>query len=355
MEFSEKELAKILAEHKLWVESRGKKGERANLGGADLSGVNLIGIDLSDAYLNGAKLIDADLKNTDLSRADLSDAALFRADLRSANLSDANLSDANLSRANLESVLLDRANLTGAYLGYTVLQFSSVVGANLKNALFGFTSLDSIDGALNLESVIHGAPSRFSANFLLDKTIPDSFLEGIGVPRNLVENLSSFREGSPINLNSCFISYSSANQDFSQRLFERLKSENVAVWYAPEEMKGGRTLRDQIDSAIRLHDKLLLVLSEESMESGWVETEITQARKKERESGVRSLFPISIVDDFSKIQNWSLFDSDSGRDVAKEIREFYIPNFSNWKDHNSFELEFKKLMRDLEPDSDPPD
>lgn len=37
-----------------------------------------------------------------------------------------------------------------------------------------------------------------------------------------------------------------------------------SVWYAPEEMKGGRKLHDQIDDALRVHDKLLLVLSEAS-------------------------------------------------------------------------------------------
>ena len=35
------------------------------------------------------------------------------------------------------------------------------------------------------------------------------------------------------------------------------------------------------------------------------------------------------------------------RILAVELREYYIPDFSNWKDHDAFEAEFGKLLRDL--------
>lgn len=37
--------------------------------------------------------------------------------------------------------------------------------------------------------------------------------------------------------------------------------------------------------AIRAHDRLLLILSEDSMNSEWVKTEIANAREKERREG----------------------------------------------------------------------
>ena len=43
-------------------------------------------------------------------------------------------------------------------------------------------------------------------------------------------------------------------------------------------MKAGRKIHDQIVEAIRLHDKLLLILSEHSMKSRWVAEEIKRAR-----------------------------------------------------------------------------
>ena len=119
-----------------------------------------------------------------------------------------------------------------------------------------------------------------------------------------------------------------------------------AYSYAPEDMKGGRKVHEQVFRAIQMHDKLLLVLSEESMKSEWVTSEIRRARKVEREENRRKLFPIRLVD-FDTIKNWECFDVDSGKDLASELREYYIPDFSNWKNHEAFETEFTKLLRDL--------
>lgn len=55
------ELRKILDEHKVWVDSMGKNGRKANL-----SGANLIRADLQGANLQGADLWGADLQGADL-------------------------------------------------------------------------------------------------------------------------------------------------------------------------------------------------------------------------------------------------------------------------------------------------
>ncbi|EMF5696134.1 pentapeptide repeat-containing protein [Enterobacter roggenkampii] len=87
------ELTKILAEHKIWIESFRKNGSRANLRGADLYGADLCDADLRDADLRDADLRDADLRDADLRDADLRDADLRGADLRDADLRDADLPD----------------------------------------------------------------------------------------------------------------------------------------------------------------------------------------------------------------------------------------------------------------------
>ena len=63
------------------------------------SGANLSGLDLRGANLSKADLRGADLKNTNLSGADLSGADLAYTDLRGADLSGAKLSDCDLSGA----------------------------------------------------------------------------------------------------------------------------------------------------------------------------------------------------------------------------------------------------------------
>ena len=49
------------------------------------------------------------------------------------------------------------------------------------------------------------------------------------------------------------------------------------------------------------------------------------------------------------IKKWKAFDEETGKDMAREIRSYFIPDFSNWKDHDSFEAAYKRLMKDFKP------
>ena len=110
---------------------------------------------------------------------------------------------------------------------------------------------------------------------------------------------------------------------------------------------GGRKIHEQLDEAIRLHDKLLLILSEHSMASGWVGTEIANARQREAREKKQMLFPITIAP-FEEVKQWKKFDADRGTDSAREIREYYIPDFSNWdRDNGAYQKEFEKLVAAL--------
>ena len=99
----------ILENHKKWLQGIG--GERANLSGADLCGVDLSGADLR--YAN--------LSNTDLSYATLCNANLSGADLRYANMRDANLSGADVSSIKYNeqtAYYAIQCPEEGAYIGY---------------------------------------------------------------------------------------------------------------------------------------------------------------------------------------------------------------------------------------------
>jgi hypothetical protein len=177
--------------------------------------------------------------------------------------------------------------------------------------------------------------------------IPESFLRGCGVPENLIRYIPSLLNSEDgIQFYSCFISYSSKDEEFARRLHGQMRDAHLRVWFAPEEMKGGNLLIEQIETAIRVYDKLLIVLSEASLESPWVITELRQARKAERQSGKRKLFPVRLVD-FETLRDWECFDADSGKDLAVELREYFIPDFSHWKDHDQFEAAFARLLKDL--------
>jgi hypothetical protein len=49
---------------------------------------------------------------------------------------------------------------------------------------------------------------------------------------------------------------------------------------------------------------------------------------------------------------WKCFDADAGKDSAREIREYFVPDFSNWKDHDSYQKAFQRLVRDLKAEGE---
>jgi TIR domain len=201
--------------------------------------------------------------------------------------------------------------------------------------------------AQGLEAVVHLGPSTIGTDTLVRSggKIPKPFLRGCGVPDNFITYIKSL-VGSGIEYYSLFISYSTKDQNFAERLHADLQAEGVRCWFAPHDVQAGRKLHEQIDEAIRLHDKLLLILSSHSMESEWVKTEICNARKREVRENARVLFPISLAP-FEAIRDWEAFDADTGKDSAREIREYFIPDFSNWENHGSYKKAFDRFMRDL--------
>src|SRR5438105_11289631 len=90
------ELAEILDQHKIWAESGGESGAKA-----DLCGVNLAKADLTGVNLQGAHLHRVNLAGADLSMANLRGASLVRANLQNANLLGTELRGANLMGANV--------------------------------------------------------------------------------------------------------------------------------------------------------------------------------------------------------------------------------------------------------------
>ena len=304
----------------------------------DLRESDLVAADLSKMDLNGANLEGALLSGADFRMADLSGGSLRRADLVDANLVDTDLFHADLSGANLREANLIGANLRKAQLA----------GANLSRAIFDETVLSDVDlsQAIGLESCFHVGPSVLDYRTLArSRNLPLAFLRGCGLPDILIEYLPSLLN-EPIQFYSCFISYSTKDQDFAERLHADLQNKGVRCWFAPHNIQGGKKLHEQIDEAIRIYDRLLLILSDHSMNSEWVQTEIAKARKRERTERRRMLFPVRLVD-FNTIRDWECFHADAGKDSAQEIREYYIPDFSNWKDHDSYQRELEKLLRDL--------
>lgn len=311
-------------------------------------------LDLRDADLRKRNLRNVDLRGADLTRADLSESDLSRANLTEAKLTGSKLTravlggadpiatelalqtrDSTLTGTNFRFADLSDADLRGAFMLWTNLSGATLTSADFTELVCGWSVFVDVDlsRVRGMESARHVAPSNVGIDTIYKSQgkIPEAFLRGCGVPDSFIAIIRSLVGATePIQFNSCFISYSSKDEEFARRLYSRMRDQHLRVWFAPEEMKGGQKLVEQLDQAIQVNDRLLLVLSEASMRSEWVQTEIRRARRAERNEGRRKLFPIRLVN-FDAIRAWECFDADTGKDLAVELREYFIPDFSNWK------------------------
>jgi hypothetical protein len=337
----------------VWTNLQEADLQRGHLQEADLQRAGLQGADLREANLQRANLREASLQGVKLQGTNLREASL-----REANLSKASLQGASLQGASLQGASLQEASLQGASLQGASLQGASLQGANFQEALLQETALVDLDVSVaqGLDTVIHMGPSYISTDTLIKSRnkIPEVFLLGCGVPESFIDYLPSLIGAmEPLQFYSCFISYSTKDEEFAKRLHSKMRDNNLRVWFANEDLKGGHKLHEQIDEAIRVYDKLILVLSPQSIHSKWVMNEVRRTRKAELASGRRKFFPIALMD-YKRLNDWQCIDSETGTDLAAEIREYYVPDFRGWKDHDTFEGAFAKLLEGLKAVDEPP-
>jgi hypothetical protein len=341
----------------IWNRQREENPEVApDLNGADLRGVNLCRANLRWAHLGGADLQDARLEETNLTKADLSGANLLMANLRRADLSEANLTEAGLglakaTEANLRNAMLSStsllasnlngAELMGAKLYNTDFTNATLKGADLHQAVAQMAQFISVDlsEAKGLESMVHQGHSviDISTVFRSKGKIPETFLRGCGVPDEFITYMKSL-VGRAIEFYSCFISYSSKDQEFADCLYTNLQNSGVRCWLASEDMKIGDDIWDTIDQAIRDREKLLLIFSKNSIKSAWVENEVKKALAEERREAKRILFPIRIDDSVMECDKpWATLVRDNR----------HIGDFKKWKQPEALKKSFERLLRDL--------
>jgi hypothetical protein len=245
-----------------------------DLRGAELNGRHYVsenfgGINFQQADLREAKLRDADLYSANLCSAKLEDA-----DLSGACLGASNLSEADFTKAHLGSVDFSHANLDETTFASADLSFANFTGARIRatdfrQAFFASTIFGEMDlsSAIGLETVNHDGPSVIGIDVIYASKgrLPEQFLRDCGVPENFIRYMPSLvnsEEG--IQFYSCFISYSGNDEPFAKRLHGRMRDAYLRVWFAPADIQGGKKLHEQIETAIRVYDKLLIVLSEAS-------------------------------------------------------------------------------------------
>jgi hypothetical protein len=354
VDFRTRKYLKILNQGiEVWNEWRSKHpGAIPDLSMADLTSANLCGVDFSHAYLINCNLAHANLCEAyfdfaECTRADFTSANLEKASFLETNLTAAIFAHANLKQthffgARLQSTNFGHADLVEANLSYANLTNAVLADANFERAEIQSTIFGDVDlsVAKGLNTLKHFGPSTLGIDTLYRSggNITETFMRGVGIPESLIVYAHSLTQQS-IEFYSCFISYSSKNQNFAERLLADLQNKGVRCWFAPKDLKIGQKIRVGIDESIRIHDKLLVVLSRDSVSSDWVEKEVETAFEQERAQKRIILFPIRLDDAVMRIESGWPADIRRTRNIG---------DFRHWKNHNKYQNAFDRLLASLQ-------
>jgi hypothetical protein len=280
-------------------------------------------------------------------RPDLSGERIQELSLAYYNLTGTDFSRARVSVVSFGFARLTNCSFRNAFFGLCafdacVLAGSDFTGATVFRSTFTHVSLSGVRGLEHLDE--YTADNSIGLEtFFESGGLPESLLRASGVPEEFIQYAASL-VGKAIEYYSCFLSYSSKDDEFARRLYEGLQAKNVRTWFAPEDLKIGDRFRVRIDESIRVHDKAVIILSAHSVASDWVESEVEAALERERKEGRDVLFPIAIDDEgFDSQQPWA----------AHVRRTRQIGDFRKWKSHDDYTRAFDRLVRDLKK-SQPP-
>ena len=214
--------------------------------------------------------------------------------------------------------------------------------------------------AVGLEEANHFSSSVISTGTIqLSKgKIPLAFLRGCGLSdldieyarlaapgldagqvTDITREISQKYMGNAVQSCSCFISYSDKDEEFTRRLYDSLQDKGIRCWFAPEDMQIGDHLRTTVGEQAHSLDKLLVILSENSIQSRWIGHEVEKAIAEEKEHGRVKLFPLRLDEAPLKAEAGWVETLRLGRPIA---------DFSNWKNQVDYENAFERLLGDLQ-------
>lgn len=293
-----------------------------NFAGYDFSKGKFVGNEFDLVDFSNAKLVDIDAKVTRF------DKCSFRgADLTKANLYNAQFAYCDFTGCRLKDAFLVR----------TLFRYCKMDDVDFGLAEFGETDFinTTLNRARGLASARHDSPSNIDLK-TLRHILPIKFLRGVGLSDELIA--AQLFEPDASGYHSCFISFSTRDEKFAEKLYDDLQVSGIRCWFAPHDLAIGAATVDEIDRQIGQLDKLVIILSRASLKSQWVEDEVLKAYAEERRRKKRVLLPVRLDDAVMRAREaWAL--------KLRDQRN--IGDFSAWRSSGQYQRAFKRLLSSL--------
>jgi L-histidine Nalpha-methyltransferase len=154
-------------------------------------------------------------------------------------------------------------------------------------------------------------------------------------------NLISQRTG------KVFVSYSHADRDFVQRLRQELVSHGIHAWTDFTDTDPDTKLFEQIEQAIRVADRVLLVFSDSSKDREWVRAEVKLAFRN-LPPAERPKLCVLLLTSARTVRAWECLD-EQGTNLGAKLLEFPLEDFQDWKewDVETFRERVWRLVKTL--------
>jgi uncharacterized protein YjbI with pentapeptide repeats len=197
----------------------------SNLRGANLSNINLRGAYLRNSDLSGVDLTGAELRHANFHKATLVEACLKNASLYETDFTDANLKGVNFEGAQFHNAQLKNANFYGANL-------SGVMNLNLKQLLCLKTLYKSSGLPPKIEKKLRvRSPELFEKDSIIDLTINDKQMNDLPFEDIRIEAQIKLLKNEHVETETIDIFCSKCESSFSK---EQMKHESYSYddgWY----------------------------------------------------------------------------------------------------------------------------
>ncbi|PJF44443.1 MAG: hypothetical protein CUN55_03980 [Phototrophicales bacterium] len=317
--------------------------------GALIYGAKWQGADLRDAQLQKATLSGVVLQGADLTNADLCGAEMIDSDWREAKARRVKMIGVDAIAAKLSAVDFTDADLSGAALGnatlsFTRFQYTNLQDVDFNNAIFDNTVFVDVDlsTARNLETVRHYGPSAFDIQTLLrSEGVADDFWRASGVPESVLQHLARMRK-MPDPYYNVYISYSYPDRFFAYQLQAELRTMGVRCWLQEHQLAKNVDFYKSMKLGIRPQDRTLLLASQYTLQSWWIEDELMTAVGKSLLLP-KEQTPLLIID-----LDGAIADLAEADDLRERLTAYPIFHFNAISDEHSFKVALQPVLAALQ-------